>query len=360
MEGALLAPVVGLLVNRLTPRRMIFVGSIIICLSLILLGRMTSLIMFYGAAVLLSLGSSVCAETVLLSTIARWFHRKVGMAAGIMLSGYGVGGLLIPIIVKLIDRYDWRIAMTALGFSAIAIIMPLSLVFRHKPEQYGYLPDGGVPEAVAVKKAEIPGVGTLTIKKSLRSRVFWFIAFALTCQRMAQSVVTTHVMPYLDSVGITRATAAWVAGATLLTGIGGRLSFGWLADKFEKRYVAAVSIVLMGLGLIMFESISASRLWMLIPFFVFFPTGFGGSTALVAPLVREHFGVEKFPAITGLMNGMMALGGIVGAPLAALAFDRRGSYQGVWLVLAGILLVALLSMLTSGRAKQLRPTFTVN
>jgi len=47
MEMALLAPILGLLVDWWGPRRLIFGGAVITGLGLILLSRITSLGMFY-------------------------------------------------------------------------------------------------------------------------------------------------------------------------------------------------------------------------------------------------------------------------------------------------------------------------
>ena len=47
------------------------------------------------------------------------------------------------------------------------------------------------------------------------------------------------------------------------------------------------------------------------------------------------------------MTGITALGSLAGPALAGWAFDRWGSYQGVWFVFAGIAVVALVSILTT-------------
>ena len=98
MEAGLLAPLVGILVDRWGSRRLLVSGTIISTLGLILLSRTASLAMFYGAFLLLAVGMSICSSTVLMTAVANWFRKKIGIATGIMVSGYGFSGLLVSVI----------------------------------------------------------------------------------------------------------------------------------------------------------------------------------------------------------------------------------------------------------------------
>ncbi|MCK4962753.1 MAG: MFS transporter, partial [Anaerolineales bacterium] len=108
LELGLLAPLTGILTDRLGPRRLIFSGAIITAVGLFLLSRTTSLAMFYGAFALIAVGMSATTLTVLMTAIANWFRLRVSIASGIANSGFGLAGLLVPVIVKLLEIYDWR------------------------------------------------------------------------------------------------------------------------------------------------------------------------------------------------------------------------------------------------------------
>lgn len=144
IEAGLLAPVLGMLADRWGPRRLIFGGVATISLGLMLFSRTSSLSMFYGAFALVAIGWSACTVTVMVTAVANWFRKKIGVATGIMACGWGAGSLLIPVIVRLIDMYEWRTTVFILALGMLAICLPLSLLVRHKPEQYGYLPNGEV------------------------------------------------------------------------------------------------------------------------------------------------------------------------------------------------------------------------
>jgi MFS family permease len=350
MEAGLLAPLVGILVDRWGSRRLLFSGTIISSLGLILLSRTASLAMFYGAFILLAIGMSICSSTVLMTAVANWFRRKIGIATGIMVSGYGFGGLLVPVIVRLIDTYDWQKALIILAIGMLALCLPLSLLVRHKPEQYGYQPDGEAENTVILNNSSAPAktaevnIGT---RQALKSRTFWHIAVSLLCQAMMVSAVVTHVMPYLTSIHIPRANSTLIAMAIPLTSISGRLGLGWLGDRFDKRRVIAGALALMCGGLLCFGFASSTAVWVLTPFLILFGIGYGGNNTLRASVIREFFGRSNFGAIHGFVLGIMALGSIAGPPLAGWVFDNWGSYQPIWLVFAGLAVAAILVAITT-------------
>jgi len=350
LETSLLAPFVGMFADRWGPRKLIFSGAVITALGLILLGRVTSLMVFYMAFVLVAMGMSTCGVTVLMVSVANWFQRKVGMASGIVMSGFAFGALLIPVMVILIDTYGWRIMMIILALGMLAIVLPLSLLVRHKPEQYGYLPDGKVKGTLTPDNG-LPRSQTMevnvTAKQALKTSTFWHIALAFACHSMIVNAVVTHVMPYLSSIGVARATSSLVATATPLISIAGRLGYGWSADKFDKRRVTASAFAIMGLGTLCFGYASTVGTWLLVLFVTLFGIAYGGNNVLRPSLVRGFFGRSSFGTVFGLMIGISMLGTIIGPVLAGWVFDTWSSYQGIWFVFAGLAAVALIAVLTT-------------
>ena len=356
LEGGLMAPLFGILIDRWGPRRLIFLGGIILALGLFLLSRTTTLLMFYTAFTVIAVGVSCCSMTALVTTVANWFKRRIGLASGIASCGFGLSGVMIPIIVKLIDSYEWRTAMVILAVGTIALIVPLSLLFRHKPEQYGYLPDGDDPDRASVNtghinQAVLPSIEeSIGVRQALKSRVFWHIALAYICYHLIIGAVITHVMPYLGSIGITRSTAGMIAMAIPLGSVAGRLGMGWIADRVEKRKVAAVGFALMCLGLICFEYAATVGTWLLVSFLLLFCIGYGGNNTMRAALLQGMFGRNCFGSIFGFLMGISVVGSIAGPPMAAWVFDNWGNYQNVWLVAAGFAIMSMVFIWTMPKA----------
>jgi MFS family permease len=350
LEMGLLAPIVGLLMDRWGPRRLVFAGVSVIGLGLLLLSRINSLATFYGAFVLIAMGVSTCVGVVPIATVGNWFRRRVTLATGILVSGSATGGLMVPLATRLIDMFEWRTAMTILGFGAWGILLPLSLLFRHKPEQYGYLPDGDLQKKLRSSEGQTSAQGNeldIGAKQVLKNSAFWHIAMAFMCHMLVMNTVVTHVMPYLSSIGFTRSFSSLVAIAIPLTSIVGRLSFGWLGDRFGKTRVATLGFVLASLGLLSFGYIATAGTWILLPSLVLIGLGWGGPVPVMPALVREYFGRVRLATVLGLVMGVAALGSMVGPPLAGLAFDRLGSYQVAWLSFAGLLVAGVVSLVTT-------------
>jgi len=347
MEIGLLAPFVGLLVDRWGPRRLMFLGAILAGLGLMLLSRVTSLPMFYGAFALVALGMSTSSSTVLMTAVANWFRKKVSLAVGITISGFGVGGLLVPVVVGLVDIFEWRMAMLIWGLGAFVLCAPLSLLVRHKPEPYGYLPDGEVniiatPDEALIS-AQMPQDKS-AVKQALTSAFFWHLALSQTFLGMALAAVFTHVMPYLSSIGIERSISGQLAAVIPLVSIGGRLGFGWLGDRFEKRWIAVLGFALATVGLFCFALAAGGEKWLLAPFILLFSSGYGGSNTMRVALVREYFGRARFGTVHGLVVGIMMLGQIIGPALAGWAYDEWDSYLGIWFIFAALTLLSLIIM----------------
>jgi len=350
LETGLLAPILGFLVYRWGPRRLVFAGAAIIGLGLFLLSRINSLATFYGAFILIAMGMSACVGVVPISTVGNWFERRVTLATGILVSGTAMGGLMIPLATRVIDIFEWRMAMVILGFGAWGILLPLSLLFRHKPEQYGYLPDGDLHRKLPASEVQSSAQGNeldIRVKQVLKSSTFWHIAMGFTCHILVVNAIITHVMPYLSSIGFNRSFSSLVASAIPLTSIVGRLSFGWLGDKFDKRRVTTLGFILTSLGLLSFGSITAVGTWILVPSLVLVGLGWGGPVPMMPALVREYFGRARLATILGLVMGVAALCGMAGPPLAGLAFDILGSYQIVWFGFAGLVVAGMISLVTT-------------
>jgi MFS family permease len=350
MEVGLLAPFMGVFVDRWGARRLMAIGAVITTLGLMLLSHASSLGTFYGAFILVAIGVSTCSSTVLMTAVGNWFKERLGIATGIMASGFGFGGLLVPVVVRLIDMHGWRFAIDVLALGMLIICLPLSLLVRHKPEQYGYVPDGGknlIVKSNGLNEPAISHEADIKPRQAVQSSTFWHIALALMCQSLMVSAVVTHVMPYLGSIGFARGTSGLVASAIPLASISGRVGLGWLGDRLDRRWVAAGSFAMMSLGLLSFGFASVRHAWLLVLFLILFGAGYGGNNVLRASLIRGSFGRSNFGTIHGFTMGITMLGTIAGSPLAAHAFDVQGSYGGIWFVFAGLAIAALVMMATT-------------
>jgi len=342
LETGIFAPLVGFLVDRFGSRKLIFWGTITVGFGLILLSRTQSLAMFYGSFLLIAFGAGGCAAVVTMAAVANWFHKNVGIALGVMASGFGASGLMVPLIVQLIGVSDWRTTVIILGLGMWILGIPLSFVIRNRPEQYGYLPDGISPsDRMPNLENQDTGVKAVEIgfKEALKKRSFLYLIIVEAIRMMIVAAVIIHVMPYLSSLGLPRVTAGLVAGAIPLFSIIGRFGFGWLSDVFDKGYVMAWSFCIISLGMLAFSYVQV--IWVVFVFLLLFSPGYGGGMVLRGAILREYFGRNSFGKMIGITMGSASIGGIIGPTLAGWVFDTVGSYHVIWLVFCGLSSLAI-------------------
>lgn len=340
LEMGIFAPIVGFLVDRFGSRKLLLGGTIVIGIGLVLLSFTHSLLMFYLCFLFIALGAGGCTSVVTMTAVAIWFQKNVGLALGIMASGFGAGGLIIPLIVFLIDESGWRITLVILGVGMWLLGIPLSLIVRDRPEQLGSSPDGPLTESSTTSdQGESPEKTKRAFLEMIKKRSFLYLNIAETVRMMAVTAVVTHLMPYLSSIGMSRATSGAVAAALPLVSIVGRFGFGWWGDRFDKRFVLATTFFLMSAGVFAFCYVQS--FWVLLVFILLFAPGFGGSMVLRGAILQEYFGMASFGKMLGIVLGSASIGGIIGPTLAGWAFDTLGSYTSVWYGLCGISGVAI-------------------
>jgi MFS family permease len=334
LEMSVFAPFIGFLVDRFGSRKLIICGTITVGIALILLSVTRSLLMFYACFLLLAFGAGGCASVVLLTVVANWFDKNVGKALAVVTCGFGAGGLITPLVVWLIDLYDWRATLVILGVGVWILGIPLSFVIRDKPEQHGYSPDGESAQSpMPHLKNKEKGI-EMGFKEVLKQRVFLQLTIVEIIRQMICQAVIIHVMPHLSTLGIPRSTAGILAAAIPLFSIGGRLGFGWLGDAYDKRYTMVAATCLMGMGILAFSYVQQT--WVILFFLLLFSLGGWGSMILLRTIQREYFGRESFGKILGIFMGFASIGGIVGPTLAGWVFDTLGSYHYIWLAFCGL------------------------
>ncbi len=346
VEAGIAAPFVGILVDRLGPRRLMAFGVTVVGLGFLLMSQMHSLVQFYAAFFIISFGFSFA--TVGGIAVVNWFVKKRTFALAIQVSAVLPAGFIPPVISWLLDQgVDWRTIVLGIAVGTWVLLLPLSLLMRHRPEPYGMYPDGDAgPAEAAGPSGDGQGAGAMDgfeWREALATRTFWLICVAGILSGAAVGTAMVLIVPYLESVGIPRQEAA--LGVTLLSSLSviGRLGFGWLGDRMPKRYLLAASYGLVAVGALLIAFVT--KFWMVIPSLLFLGPGYGGSVPVRPAMTADYFGRRNYGTITGLMGTVGAFGGIAATPLAAKIYDTTGSYKVAWLIFAAIALVGTVLIL---------------
>ncbi|MFC1934078.1 MFS transporter [Chloroflexota bacterium] len=359
IEFGVLGPVAGLLVDRVGPRKLMLWGWSIVGLGFFLMSRVNSLWAFYGSFMLIAMGLSFGHFIVPNTAIAHWFTKKRSRAITLTHVGMGASGLLVPLLALAISQFGWKTTLSITGIGLWAICLPLCLLMRHKPSQYGYLPDGEV-RAATDDLADVPNPRSsgkiagqvsgssapdFTVKEALRTRAFWLLSLVYFFEHIGTSAIMVHIVPYLESVYVPTAIAATAVTGLTLCSLIGRLGFGFLGDLTSKRYLMAVAYTLQAIGIFVFAFADFNRAWLIVLFLLAYAPGYGAPKPLRAALQADYFGTRSFGTIMGLMASMSMIAALVSPVVAGWIFDVTGSYRLAWQLFALATLPAIPLML---------------
>lgn len=339
MEEGLLGPLQGWLLDRLGPRFVMRIGTVIFSLGFFIFARIDSVAGFYGAFMIMAVGASLAGFLSITTAIVNWFDQKRSMAMGIALLGTAVGGLLVPLVVVGLEAWGWRTMANVSGAVILVVGLSFVQVIRHRPEQYGLLPDGRLPGAPpsSERDAALPAAtdtpSSFTPRDAMRTRAFWFISLSHTASVLVVSVVMVHFVAYATTtLGYSLGAAAGIVTLQTVTNLIGRPLGGWAADRTSSRLVTMVAMLAHSVALLMLAFAVAP--WMVIAFALLNGLAWGARVPVVVSMRAEYFGSRSFGAIMGLSSLVVTFGGVFAPIAAAWAYDATGSYTASFTILA--------------------------
>jgi MFS family permease len=343
--GMLIAgAIVGGLADRYGARSVALISQVLLTVALAALTLMTPHVwsLHLGYFILAILGAGTL-PMIWGRAIVGWFIQNRGFALGLSLFGTGIVGAVMPSYVNgLASAFGWRGAYLGMAALPLVIGLPICfLAFREPPKT----------QAAATSIAAPPDAASQghTFAEAVRTLCFWQMSVALIIVAIAVSGILVHSLPLLTDRGISRGTAAAIAGLFGIAVIFGRLVSGYFlvgAVMFAAPAAACAVLMVSGANL----PLSAGAI-------LCCGLSAGAESDVAAYLVAKYFGRRNYGAVYGLVYTLFGIGGGLGPVMVGAVYDKTGSYNLALAADAAAFLLAaiLIATVRSPRASSSSP-----
>lgn len=331
LTAAVSAPLIGLLLDRVGARRVIVSGLAISAAAWMSLATLRgSLRQWQVTFAVLGIAMMASSPIAHSRVVFSWFDARRGRALALMLCGAALSAIVSPLLAQaLIRAWGWKSAWLVLGLTTAIVACPIAA---------GAIHERAVPQASgqATRQTEV--------FEALRSRLFWTLVVVMLFGTAATNAATVHLIALLTDRGVPATFAAITTSTMGAASLVGRLTTGWLLDRFAAPRVSALLLTIAAAGASMLAIAPSLGLGLLAAACIGF--GSGGEVDVTPYLLSRYFGLRSLSTLYGLSWTAWGVAGAIGPALMGRTFDSTGSYAIALAILAGITMAAALLMLT--------------
>jgi MFS transporter, OFA family, oxalate/formate antiporter len=340
-----LSPVQGFLVERLGPRLLIGGGALLSGAGWIASSSVDTLWGLYATyGLFCGVGTGIVYIGVI-GLMVKWFPERRGFATGVVAAGYGFGAILTTFPIDgMLKASGYQHTLFIFGSIFAAAGLVGALMLRAPPDGDVALPAGPAGSARSATPAQM-----------LRSPVFWLMFVMMSMMSTGGLMVITQFTSFAKSFGIDGSTSVTILGATMaaipaaltfdrITNGLTRPFFGFVSDHIGRENTMAIAFILEGLAIYtMLQYRTDPFLLIVLSGLVFF--GWGEIFSLFPSTLTDTFGTEYATTNYGFLYMAQGVGSILGAPVAAMVFEKTGSWMPVFFLVIGMdVLTGLLAL----------------
>ncbi len=309
----------GNLSDRFGPRIIVLAGSMLLTVGLALASLAPSLGAFqllFGALV----GFSAAAIFApMMACVTGWFDTRRSLAVSLVSAGMGMAPMTMsPLAAWLVVMYDWRTSLQIIAALVAAIMIPAAFLIRRPP---------ALVHAAAAAPSGAAGEPGLSIGQAMRSAPFIILVLTSFLSCATHSGPIFHTVSYAVTCGIALTTAVSIYSLEGLAGMGGRLVFGLLGDRFGAARVLVLA--LLAQAIVALGYVYTRELGSFYAVAALFGFTYAGVMPLFAVIARENCPLRMMGTVIGSTTMASSLGMALGPVMGGLIYDRFGSYT--WL-----------------------------
>ena len=326
----------GALSDRIGARAVVLIGSIAVAVSLALASRATSLLQFQLIFGLMLGGSIAAIFAPMMACVTGWFETQRSLAVSLVSAGIGMAPMTMsPLAAWLVSNHDWRSSLQIIALLAAALMIPAALLVRRPPAL-------DRAEDVPVPGEEPPA--DLSVGQALKSAPFIILMLTNFLCCATHSGPIFHTIGYAVSCGIPLMAAVTIYSVEGLAGLGGRVAFGILGDRFGAKRILVSGLLIQ--AIVALTYVFVRQLMEFYTAAALLGFVYAGVMPLYAVLARENFPLRMMGTIIGGTTLAGSLGMATGPVSGGLIYDTFGTYTWLYIGSSGIGLGAFLIALT--------------
>ncbi len=313
---------------------MVLIGAIVLSASLALAAQATSLLAFQLIFGLLIGGSAAAIFAPMMACVTGWFDTHRSLAVSLVSAGMGMAPMtMAPLAAWLVSTVSWRTTLEILAAVAAVLMIPAALLVRRPPALMG-----GTLRAAPVNEAQ----SGMSVGDALRSPQFIVLVMTNFFCCATHSGPIFHTVSYAQTCGIPLVAAVSIYSVEGLAGMGGRIGFGLLGDRFGAKRVLVLGLLAQAFGALAY--VFARGLGEFYTVAAVFGFIYAGVMPLYAVLARENFPLRMMGTVIGGTAMAGSLGMAFGPLAGGLIYDALASctwlYVGSWAMGIGAFLIA--------------------
>ena len=327
----------GTVSDRYGPRLVVMAGSVLLAASLALASLSPSLLVFQLVFGLMVGVATSAIFAPMMAAVTGWFDTQRSLAVSLVSAGMGMAPMTMsPIAAWLISGHDWRASMLIIAGIAAVIMIPASFLVRRLPA----LSSQGSAVADPVVRADTSAQSEMSLRQAVRSPQFIILLLTNFFCCATHSGPIFHTVSYAILCGIPAMAAVSIYSLEGLAGLGGRIGFGFLGDRFgAKRTLVAGLLVQAVVALCYDFAHSLASFYVVAALFGF---TYAGVMPLYAVIARENFPLRMMGTVIGGTAMAGSLGMSTGPLLGGWIFDTTHSYGWLYIASFGMGVGALL------------------
>jgi MFS family permease len=325
----------GTLSDRFGPLPVVLTGSVVLAASLGLASVATSLVVFQFVFGVLVGGSIAAIFAPMMACVTGWFDTHRSLAVSLVSAGMGMAPMtMAPLAAWLVSSHDWRTSMQIIALVVAAIMIPMSLLVRRPP---ALTSEASAPSNAATEP-------DITLSQALRSPQFIILLATNFFCCATHSGPIIHTVSYAISCGIPMIAAVTIYSVEGLAGMGGRIAFGLLGDRFGAKRILVFGLLAQAFGALGYVFVrELAAFYAVAALFGFI---YAGTMPLYAVLVRENFPLRMMGTVIGGTAMAGSLGMATGPLAGGLIYDTFASYAwlyiGSWIMGLGAFLIIMM------------------